>query len=216
MNKKSFSLIEISIVLLIIGILITSVIKGGDLLRSAKIKEFTQTYLNEWDLTVNNYFNTMGTNISDTITNGGNTSVIDGFMDGNISTNTQYTQIYNKLTDSGIDICQSFKASIKDGTTFCSSGYNPFKKSIDGEFTGTKIVTVTFTNYIINSKRKNILLFNNIPGDVALNIDTLRDGNPNGTIGNIIAISEEASAGTEPTLINWDVNTTQSLGILLP
>ncbi|MCK5111230.1 MAG: prepilin-type N-terminal cleavage/methylation domain-containing protein [Arcobacteraceae bacterium] len=215
MRKKAFTLIEISIVLIIIGIILTSIMKGRDLLRSSKIKEFSQTFVNEWEIVTDSYFNRMGNNLADSINNGGTAADIDGFMDGNITTTTHYSNIDGNLTASGIDICQSIKADIKDGTNFCTSGYNPFKRGVSGEFTGTKIVTITFTNYIINGRTKNILLFNNIPGDVAQAIDTMRDGIPNGTDGNVIALESEESSGATPTLVNWDSNSTQSMGIII-
>ena len=84
-----------------------------------------------------------------------------------------------------------------------------------GEFTGTKIVTVTFTNYIIDGKNKNILLFNNIPGDVAQAIDTMRDGVPDGVNGKVLALAAESSSSTTPTLVYWDSNTTQSMAIII-
>ncbi len=212
MKKKAFTLIEISIVLIIIAIIISSVMKGRDLLRSSKIKEFSQTFVNEWEIIHHSYFNRMANNIADGIVNGGISSNVDGFMDGN---NTNYSTIYTKLKASGIDICQSIKVNIQDNNNFCNSGYNPYKRSITGEFTGTTIVEVTFTNYIINGKVQNILLFNNIPGDVAQSIDTLKDGIPDGLNGQIFAITSEVASGVSPTLVNWEANSTQSMGIII-
>ena len=213
-RKKAFTLIEISIVLIIIGIIISSIMKGRDLLRSSKIKDFSHTFVNEWEIVSDSYFTRMGTNLTDSTTNGGSSTDIDGFMDGDINTTIQYTNIDTNLTSSGIDICKSIKADTKDGTTFCSSGYNPFKRTITGEFTGTKIVTVTFTNYIIDGRKENIILFNNIPGDVAQAIDSSRDGIPSGTQGTVLALDEEESAGSTPTLVNWDSTSTQTMVII--
>lgn len=215
MNKKAFTLIELSIVLIIIGIILSSVMKGRDLLRSSKIKEFSQTFVNEWEIVVDSYFNRIGTNLADSIYNGGSEATIDGFMDGDLNTTLEYSSLDNNLSGSGIDICKSIKANIKDGSTYCSSGYNPFKRAVTGEFTGTKVVIVTFTNYIIDGKNKNILLFNNIPGDVAQAIDTMRDGVPDGTNGNVLALTAEVSSSSAPTLVNWDSNITQSMAIII-
>ena len=215
MKKKAFTLIELSIVLIIIGIILSSVMKGRDLLRSSKIKSFSQTFVNEWEVVVDSYFTRIGTNLNDSIYNGGSALNIDGFMDGDINTTTEYANIENNITASGIDICKSIKADIKDGTTYCTSGYNPFKRSVSGEFTGTKIVSVSFTNYIIDGKSENILLFNNVPGDVAQAIDTMRDGVPDGLTGNVIALDAEAVSSSEPSLVSWDMNKTLSMAIII-
>ena len=215
MRKSGFSLVEISIVLIIIGIILSSVMKGRDLYRSSKIKEFSQTFVYEWEIVSDSYFNRMGSILTDSTINGGADSTIDGFMDGDVNTTQKYSNIDTNLTAAGIDICKSIKADIKDGTTFCSSGYNPFKRTITGEFTGNQIVSVTFTNYIIDGKKQNILLFNNIPGDVAQAIDTKRDGIPNGLSGDIFALDSENVAGSSPTKVVWESNKIHSMGIIL-
>ncbi len=217
MRKKAFSLIEISIVLIIIGVIISSVMKGRDLLRSSKIKEFSHTFVNKWEIITISYFNRIGNNIADGNLNGGTTSTVDGFMDGNITETTHYLNIDTNLTASGINVCQSIKTNVKDGSSFCNSGYNPFKRRVTGEFTGSKIVTITFTNYIINNRRENILLFMNIPGDIAQAIDTMRDGTPDGVNGKVLALTPETVplSGTSPTFIKWDVNSTQLMALII-
>ena len=222
MKRKAFTLIEISIVLIIIGIILASVMKGRDLLKSTQIKEFSQTYVNEWEVVANSYFSRVGSNIYDSVNNGGQATEtsIDGFMDGNTTALTlpgAYNKLEGNISISGIDICEGIKTDIKDSTNSpCSSGYQPFQRSVDGEFTGKSTVTIWFSHYEINGRKNNVLMFYNVPGDVAQAIDTMRDGIPDGTSGSVVAISSSTgNPGTAATLENWEHNSTQTMAVTL-
>ncbi|MBI5409679.1 MAG: prepilin-type N-terminal cleavage/methylation domain-containing protein [Nitrospirae bacterium] len=59
LNQKGFTLIELSIVLVIIGIILGAVLKGQDLLESAKAKKLSST-LNAWNALTWTYMDRMG------------------------------------------------------------------------------------------------------------------------------------------------------------
>lgn len=68
-EQKGFTLIELAIVLVIIGIIIGAVLKGQDLIESARIKKFDNT-LREWETSVWTYVDRKGLFPGDTDTNG--------------------------------------------------------------------------------------------------------------------------------------------------
>lgn len=206
-RKRAFTLIEISIVLVIIGIILASVMKGRDLIKSSQIKEFNQVFVSQWETVANSYFSRMAAVLADSTDNGGRLASIDGFMDGAIDTSGEYADVKTALDASGIDIDELVKSDLSD----------PFKRSVDGEFVGKKIVEVSFTNYLLNGKQRNYLIFNNIPGDVAQAIDTMKDGQPSGKNGSVIALPSEQTQGDElnATIVDWDATATQSMAIAL-
>lgn len=53
-GQKGFTLIELSIVLVIIGIILAAVLKGQDLITNARTKQFTTT-LQSWQIAANNF-----------------------------------------------------------------------------------------------------------------------------------------------------------------
>ncbi|MDO8281802.1 MAG: prepilin-type N-terminal cleavage/methylation domain-containing protein [Thermodesulfovibrionia bacterium] len=68
-EQKGFTLIELAIVLVIIGIIIGAVLKGQDLIESARIKRFDNS-MREWETAVWTYVDRKGTFPGDTDGNG--------------------------------------------------------------------------------------------------------------------------------------------------
>ncbi len=216
-KRAAFTLIEISIVLVIIGIILASVMKGRDLIKSSQIKEYNQVFVSQWETIANSYFSRMAGVLADGDVNGGRTgwgiTIPNGFMDGNINNTTEYANVKAKLAAAGINIDDLIK----------SDTGNPFERSADGEFTGKTITEITFSNYILNGSRRNYLVFNNVPGDVAQAIDTMKDGSPNGQSGSVIALSNtdyrnnNNHPGTEVngTVEVWDATALQAMAIAL-
>jgi prepilin-type N-terminal cleavage/methylation domain-containing protein len=174
MRRKAFTLIEISIVLVIIGIILAAVMKGRDLIKGSQIKEFNQVFVSQWETVAYSYYSRMSNILGDGEKNGGTVGEEpDMLMDGAESNLT-----IQPLLDAGIDITELIKSDSGD----------PFYKTIDGEFAGVQTVKLAFANYVINGKRKNVLVFMNIPNDIAQAIDTIKDGQPDGTKGSVIAV----------------------------
>jgi prepilin-type N-terminal cleavage/methylation domain-containing protein len=58
-NQRGFTLIELSIVLVIIGIILAAVLKGQDLIDNAKAKKVANM-INQWQTPMNQYYDTFG------------------------------------------------------------------------------------------------------------------------------------------------------------
>ncbi len=59
-SRNGFSLIELSIVLIVIGLLLAAVMKGKDLIRSAEIKKFYSNFVRQWELIYASYYDRTG------------------------------------------------------------------------------------------------------------------------------------------------------------
>ena len=66
-NNKGFTLIEMAIVLIIIGIIIGAIVKGKDIVKSAEQKKLYTKFVNAWSLTFNNYYDRTGWILGDDI-----------------------------------------------------------------------------------------------------------------------------------------------------
>ncbi|MBU2590866.1 MAG: prepilin-type N-terminal cleavage/methylation domain-containing protein [Nitrospinae bacterium] len=63
-NEKGFTLIEMALVLIIIGIILGAVVKGKDIMRSAQIKKVYTAYINAWNLAYMTHYDRTGAPLS--------------------------------------------------------------------------------------------------------------------------------------------------------
>jgi len=161
--RKGFTLIELSIVLIIIGIIIGGVMKGKDLINSAEQKKIYNTWIKQWVVTANAYQDRTGGVLGDGTVNGGTATTENGQMDNvNLATTTS---VQDKLRAIGLDVPISNITST-DGGSY----------TIKGKYT-TRTVTVYL--YWLGSTvdgAKNRLYITGIPTDVAIAFDKMTDG----------------------------------------
>ncbi|MCK5111232.1 MAG: prepilin-type N-terminal cleavage/methylation domain-containing protein [Arcobacteraceae bacterium] len=226
--RRGFSLIEIGIVMIIIGILIAAVMKGKDVIRSAEMKQYNQTFFNKWVGVATSHFDKVGYNITGTGTDGSMTT-----GDGRVADDS--------LTDGNNTIgCTNIKAAVAraginlDNLIPADAG-NACQKTITGEFTGNILVSVGFENLTLiteeeNATARNVVLFFNVPGDIALGFDRLVDGIANPSAGKVIILQVSDSTSStrldndnlgfddnNVTTISGDINATQyhTVGVIL-
>lgn len=156
--RKGFTLVELSIVLIIIGLIIGGVMKGTDLINSAKQKKVYNTWLKEWQVVINMYQDRTGKVLADGIANGGTAASEDGAMDG-IDLNATST-VQDRLKEIGLKLPTSNVAS--------SGAYRIEGKHITSE----AVITLSKDT----TSGKNIIKISDVPTDVAVAFDTIADG----------------------------------------
>lgn len=72
-DQRGFTLIEMAIVLIIIGIIIGAVVKGKDVMKSAEQKRLYSTFAREWQVAYNNYYDRTGWILGDDVDNANTT-----------------------------------------------------------------------------------------------------------------------------------------------
>ncbi|MCK5111231.1 MAG: hypothetical protein KAQ94_06890 [Arcobacteraceae bacterium] len=184
--KKSFSLIELSIAMIVIGIIIAAVMNGRDLIKSSQTKEFSQTFARKWSTIVNSYYDRVNAHLTDGSSNSGLNLYSDGYFDGvDMSIDSNQTALKNQLKVAGINPCKL----ISTNCYFDDGSCNPTCYKIAGEFTDEATVQIYLNAYIHNSTPTNFIVLHNIPADIAAAVDRLIDGKAIGKQGSALAFA---------------------------
>ena len=194
-RNKGFTLIEMAIVLVIIGLIIGAVVKGKDLVQSGKQKKFYTNCLKSWEIAVLNYYDRTGNVLGDGTINGGTVDPKNGNFD-NVSG-------ANFGAANGIDATLE-----KVGLTVPTSNTNVSGQfTFKGQASGTQTITL-WLYYLLShtdARSSNALYLTNIPTDLAIALDTLVDGSVDARAGTFRRYADNAAPndGTWP-----DVTTT--------
>jgi prepilin-type N-terminal cleavage/methylation domain-containing protein len=200
--QLGFTLVEMSIVLVIIGIILASVMKGRDLIYSAKETQVEQAFFQKWRTILNDYYKGTGYVLGDGEINGGN-GTVDSFADYLTfydDNDNNKKNIKNALRMAGIDPCVLISGNTygDDNEPKCTNNMDVFQYKVDSENVGLRTVTMGVGNTNItvhansdsnNIGRKNLLLFFNVPIDYAKRIDKLIDGVSLGEEGKCLNLS---------------------------
>jgi len=172
-NKKAFTLLEISIVLIVIGIIISAVMSGRDVISSSDSKQFYQTFARKYSTIIDGYYDRMGKELGD--------SNSDGYFDG-VDLNISSVQ------NSGIDISKIISSNKTDLSTY----------QLNSQIVGYTTVKVKLYSYNIDGKLENFIILSNIPKDIAIAVDKYIDGISDGRSGISLAIQTSIDDETLP------------------
>ena len=203
-DKKGFTLVEMAIVLIIIGIIIGAVVKGKDLVRGAEQKKFYSKFINEWRLAYLNFYDRTGKILGDTwdttlavpgvgqdgqaesgagtaayVNPGGNDDLVDG--------DAADPPAYLGLTHVGID-------SPVTNTNFAWQ-----YKYLDSQ--GTSHFVEVYFQW---SGTYNYMAIDNLPTELARSLDAMIDGESDGSNGDF-QTATSADWQADPVAENDDV-----------
>lgn len=188
MNRKGFTLVELSIVLIIIGLIIGGVLKGTDMINSAKQKKFYNTFVKTWQVATNQYQDRTGQVLGDGTVNGGTTATTDGLRE-TIALSPTGT-IQTRLGQIGLDVPVT--------NTGDSGSY-----SVEGKYV-TSTVIATLQSQPVNGSNRNVFYMANVPTDVAMAIDTMVDGTADADSGDArISATATTDLVDGATVLTW-------------
>ena len=176
-SQSGFTLIEIAIVLVIIGLLLGGVLKGQELINSARARALTNKVdgvTAAWFAFQDRYRALPGDfNDATNSLPAGPVAYVNGDGDGTIENNNTRTQVWVQLAGAGF-ISGDFDGAGYGNTFNCAVGTCP-----DNGF-GTGMV-ITFANLGGNTATSNELLSGNgIPSDILAEVDRkIDDGRTN-------------------------------------
>lgn len=205
-TNRGFTLIEMAIVLIIIGIIIGAVIKGKDLVRGAEQKKIYTKYLNEWRTAYLNFYDRTGNILGDMYDAANAAQGQDGQADTAPGGEAA-------PTDAGRD-------DLKDGPAAGSAYMGMDQVGLEVPTTNVsdewqyKYVDSAGTAHFLDiafewSGTYNYMMINNVPAELALAFDTMIDGSADGTAGDFLSGAGAAwptTATTEVDDVRWKMN----------
>jgi prepilin-type N-terminal cleavage/methylation domain-containing protein len=172
-NNKGFTLVELAIVLVIIGLILGSVLKGKDLINSAKQKQFYNAFVKTWELSIISYYDRTGYLLGDGGDNGGVAgSAPNGVFDA-INSAAEFTRVNTALEEKGLEVPET--------NTATSHNY-----SFTGAYSGNQNVTLYLYNRTNYGQTNNTMLLLNVPTDLAYALDKIIDGQVDATEGKCV------------------------------
>ncbi len=195
-NSKGFTLVELAVVLVIIGIILGAVIKGQDLVDNARAKQFTNN-IKTWQIALTAYYDRKGTYPGDTDKNG-----IIGDVDAD---------------DIKTDLTNAKLTSIPTTNTF-TLGQNTYYLYIgNGGTNAPKVIQICVDNACANT-------FNDEARKMAESLDTSLETSADATITNVYGVTTTGTitdanwkvngAGTKATVVDWLDSTSEIKGIV--
>lgn len=202
MQRKGFTLIELSIVLIIIGLIIGGVMKGTDMINSSKQKKVYNSWIKGWQVAINQYQDRTGQVLGDGTANGGTVAASDGLFD-NINLSTTLT-VQNRLVAIGLDV----PVTNTGGSATVSPAGGSYR--LEGkDHVGLSVMSLQ--NVAFSGTNRNVLQLTQVPNDVALALDTMIDGTADAGMGNC-RLSTAANAGTTTP---WSASTAANVTIYI-
>jgi len=189
-EQEGFTLIEMAIVLIIIGIIIGAVVKGKDVMKSAEQKRLYTTYVREWQMAYNNYYDRTGWILGDD--NSANNTTRDGLagIGGVLAT---AANLNLQLTRVGLTTPAVGPTNATNVRTYTDAWGRQYSLTL--QFNNN----ATFGNFV------QITSPTGIPFDLGMAWDKVIDGTRAGNTGDLLYIP---STGAPTTAANWPGNAT--------
>lgn len=201
-QNKGFTLVEMALVLIIIGIIIGAIVKGNDLVRSAEQKRIYSKFLSDWRLAYMNFYDRTGRILGDTwdatattpgVGQDGQADTSDGAGITPVSPGGQDALIasgvatYLGLTEVGLRAPTTNVPGTAYQYRYVDSQGNAHTLAVAFAWDGV-------TNF-------NYMRITGIPGELGMSIDTMIDGESDGTQGDFLNSAVDGVTAAWPVTV---------------
>ena len=184
-NNQGFTLIEMAIVLIIIGIIIGAVIKGKDLIRSAEQKKIYTKYLNAWRMGYANFYDRTGKRLGDFYDASMSSEGQDGKADTDNGHDGAISNTERGYLKTGDPLGSDFRGLDNVGLTAPSTNTgNCWEYTYTDKDGGGHSINVGFK---YDSQYKyNYMWVSGLPNELGMALDTIIDNVADGTSGDFL------------------------------
>ncbi|RYX90367.1 MAG: prepilin-type N-terminal cleavage/methylation domain-containing protein [Comamonadaceae bacterium] len=219
---RGFTIVELAVVLVIIGVILGAVMIGRDAQRNAEYLRIRQTFINQWAVAYNSYVQRMGVPVGDnpsaprlmvngatyTGTSGGDLTGVtppDAVCQGAAGPNMVRSakpavSLRTLMLQAGIELPQGRGAGMEDRYTYLDTNGNPQELQVCFQWNppGT------------HSGSGNVMVITGLIPDLARSLATGIKGNADASSGSFRQLGVANGAGG--AVQDWTANNTQAMG----
>ncbi|MCP4595114.1 prepilin-type N-terminal cleavage/methylation domain-containing protein [Neptuniibacter sp.] len=203
--QSGFTLIEMSIVLVIVGLIIGAVSIGKDLQRNAEYQKVNSRFVQGWALAYQAYYQKTGIVLGDSASSP--TLRVDGAdaTPGEICG----SQLYGFMDAAGIKMPGGRAEGSESFEVYLDSNGNPQQAEVCFQSVAWAIPASTGGTYV--ARNRNVLVLKSVTPDLAQFIDSQVDGHPDARFGDL---RENSQAGVAATTTSqaWSVDNRMKYG----
>lgn len=205
-RQSGFSLLELSVVLVVIGVLIGAVAVGRDLQRSAANQRLSTDFVQGWQLAYEAFFNGVG------YPPGDNPVAPTGQINGNVTpagSELCGNAMINTFLAAGIRLPTGRSEGKQDRYVYLDSNGNPQEvqvcfQSVDWAEPGAAVSTY-------ETRKRNVMVLKSVTFSLAGALDQQIDGRSDARFGRLRDISLANATGTSTGQI-WPIDDTMAFG----
>lgn len=192
-RQTGFTLLELSIALLIIALLIGALSVGSDLQRNANYQRLATSFVRGWQLSFLTFTDKVG------VVPGDSQITPTGKINGANDSELCELDLRNAMYAAGVNMPQGRAEGFETHYGYLDSNGNPQDLSVCLKNVAWSVPGSSANQYVV--QRKNVLILRGLTPDLARMIDALVDGNPDARFGRF---REEALvASTVSTGAEW-------------
>lgn len=192
-RQKGFTLLELSIALLIIALLIGALSVGSDLQRNANYQRLATSFVRGWQLSFLTFTDKVG------VVPGDNQSSPTGKINGKNDDALCELDLRNAMYAAGVNMPQGRAEGFETHYGYLDSNGNPQNLSVCLKNVAWSVPGSNAGQYVV--QRKNVLILSGVTPDLARMLDALIDGNPDARFGRFR--EQEKAADTNSTGAEW-------------
>ncbi len=210
-NQRGFTLVEMSVVLIVIGIIIGAVSIGKDVQRNAVYQQISTAFMQSWSTAYQAHFTSVGVVVGDSQTTP--TSYVGGAIGGG----SAGTALRNAMLAAGVRLPAGRAEGSEDRFVYLDSNGNP--QEVQASFLNVPWAEEATTTGTFVLRDRNVLVLSNLTPDLARLLDTHVDGKPDARFGLFRENSQAAGVGVtavgvttaQPSAI-WSVDNRSGFG----
>lgn len=191
-RQSGFTLLELSIVLAIIGLIIGAVTIGRDVQRNAAFQRISSEFVQGWALAYDSFHARQG------IVPGDNPAAPTGLIPGLLCGNA----LLNTMLAAGVDLPEGRAAGSQDRFVYLDSNGNPQELQVCFNSVQWSEPGATVGTYVV--RQRNVMVISGLTPALANFLDNSIDGRSDARFGKLRESTQAAVIGAAP--VPWSVD----------